>query len=421
MHVAVFGLGYVGLTATACLAKSGHRVTGIEVNEAKIAQLNAGGCPITEPELPELLTRGFADGMIRYSQSAGDVVNECDMAIVCVGTPSSATGAHNMTYISEVTRQIAVAVSPDRERPLTVVYRSTIRPGTLDQLVRPIFEAELGNRMRDSIELTYNPEFLREATAIHDYFHPPKIVIGTEDGQPSANMDALYADIEAPTFYTRFGEAEFTKFVDNSWHAVKVTFANEIGRTAVKLGISASKVHEIFVSDTKLNISSYYMRPGGAFGGSCLPKDVRALQYIAADVGSHTVMLDTVLRSNENHKHFLYEHAVEGVVQGGKVLLVGLSFKAGSDDLRESANVDIARKLIEAGYQLSVYDPELVPAKLIGQNLGYAYTLLPMIDRLLISREEAELSDWDLAIDSFRILDQLNVRTAKRFSTNALV
>ncbi len=420
MHIAVFGMGYVGLTAAACLARSGHTVSGVEVNEAKVAELNAGGCPITEPGLHDLLREGRDLGLLNYTQSAGDLVNECDMAIVCVGTPSGPDGSHNMSYIGEVSRQIATAVTSNRPRPLTVVYRSTIRPGSIESLVKPIFEAELGDRFNGAVELVYNPEFLREATAIEDYFHPPKIVIGTADGLPSDNMTALYDGIEAPTFVTRFREAEFTKFVDNTWHAVKVAFANEIGRTAVKLGISAKNVHEIFVSDTKLNISSYYMRPGGAFGGSCLPKDVRALQYIAADVGAHTVLIDAVLRSNESHKYFLFQHVLENVAPGGKVLLAGLSFKADSDDLRESANVDLARKLLETGYQLSVYDPALVPSKLIGQNLGYAYSQLPALNSLFVPRDVAETEEWDLAIDSIGLIADLKVNARKHVSTNRL-
>lgn len=420
MQIAIYGLGYVGLTAAACLAKSGHKVIGIEVSEAKVADLKAGRCPIAEPGLPELLSEGLKNNLFDVRQSAGDVINECDMAIVCVGTPSGADGSHNMTYISEVSRQIAAAITTNRPQPLTVVYRSTIRPGTVEELITPIFEAELNGRMSAAVELVYNPEFLREATAIRDYFNPPKIVIGTADGLPSHNMELMYEGIDAPRFYTRFRESEFTKFVDNTWHAAKVTFANEIGRIAVKLGISARKVHEIFVSDTKLNISPYYMRPGGAFGGSCLPKDVRALQYIAADVGAQTVLVDSLLRSNDSHKYFLFQHVTKDVVPGARVLMAGLSFKANSDDLRESANVDMARKLLDAGYQLSVYDPTLEPNKLLGANLGYAYSHLPALNDLFVTREKAEQEDWDLAVDSIGILSTLNVTAAHMVSTDTL-
>lgn len=213
-------------------------------------------------------------------------------------------------------------------------------------------------------------------------------------------MEKLNADIQAPTFYTGFREAEFTKFVDNTFHALKVSFANEIGRVCLQLGVSATKVHEIFVADTKLNVSPYYLRPGGAFGGSCLPKDVRALQYIASDIGITTPVIDNVIRSNEAHKHYLFVHATEGLAKGAKVLMVGLAFKADSDDLRESPNLDLARKMLQAGYRLSIWDDTLDPTKLVGQNLGYGVTHLPTMETLLVSREVAESGGFDRVVDT---------------------
>ena len=223
-----------------------------------------------------------------------------------------------------------------------------------------------------------------------DYFEPPKIVIGTKDGQPNPAMTELNRNITAPTFVVGYREAEFTKFVDNTWHAVKVAYANEIGRVCLNLGIQASTVHEIFKSDTKLNISAYYTRPGGAFGGSCLPKDVRALQYISGDCGAMTPLVDSLIRSNEAHKHRLYEYAVAGLEPGAKVLLAGLAFKAATDDLRESPNVDLARKLLAAGFAVDIYDPAIDADKLVGANLGYAYSHLPTIEGLLVDRATAE-------------------------------
>ncbi len=419
MRIAVYGLGYVGLTASACLARQGHEVVGIEIAEAKVAEVNRGRSPIAEPGLADLISDSVSSGKLSAVRETGDRLATCEMAIVCVGTPSAPDGSHNMAYIAEVSRQIAEA-SRGRERQLTVVYRSTIRPGSMAEMIGPIFADAFGADYRSAIELVYNPEFLREATAIKDYFSPPKIVIGTHDGGVSETMQRLYAGIDAPTFYTGFAEAEFTKFVDNTWHAVKVAFANEIGRTCVKIGVSAAKVHEMFVSDTKLNISANYTRPGGAFGGSCLPKDVRALQYIAGDVGASTPLVDSLLRSNDAHKHFLFEYVTAGLVRGATILMSGLAFKANSDDLRESPNVDLARKLLTAGFQLSVYDPALVPAKLIGQNLGYAYSQLPKLSQLLVSKEQAESRTWDLAIDSSGILAQLSVRAGRTLSTNSL-
>ncbi len=390
MHVAIFGLGYVGFTAACCIASEGHRVTGIDVSEKKVAAILEGQAPIVEPGVAEMLTDGLAKGLINADTAIGDHLSDCALAIVCVGTPSAADGSHNMGYIADVTRQIAAAIDPSRTTPLTVAYRSTIRPGTIEELIEPIFRARLGDDTDRLIEIVYNPEFLRESSAVQDYFEPPKIVIGTADGKPNAAMETLNQNITAPTFLVGYREAEFTKFVDNTWHAVKVAFANEIGRVCLNLGISSKQVHEIFVSDTKLNISPYYTRPGGAFGGSCLPKDVRALQYIAGDAGANTHLVDSLLRSNEAHKHRLFEYAADGLAPGAKILMVGLAFKAGTDDLRESPNVDLARKLLGAGFELQIYDPAIDATKLVGANLGYAYSQLPTLERLLVGKGEAE-------------------------------
>ncbi len=422
MHVTIFGLGYVGFTAACCIASGGHRVTGIDISDKKVAAINAGKSPIIEPEVDVMLADGLKQGLIKADTVIGDHLNDSDLAIVCVGTPSAPDGSHNMGFIADVTRQIAAAIAPDRSKPLTVVYRSTIRPGTMDELIAPIFRSFLEDRTDDLIELVYNPEFLREGSAVKDYFAPPKIVIGTHDGAPSATMDALNAGIDAPTFYVPFKESEITKFVDNTWHAVKVAYANEIGRVCLQTGIDAAKVHEIFVSDTKLNISPYYLRPGGAFGGSCLPKDVRALQYISGDVGATTPLVDSLLRSNDQHKHRLYEYAIEGLAQGSKVLMAGLAFKAGTDDLRESPNVDLARKLLAAGFALDIYDPAIEADKLVGANLGYAYSQLPTLERILISKEVAESTDYarviatNATVQSLTLPDTTDIRDLGRLS-----
>lgn len=398
MKIAIFGLGYVGFTAMCCIAREGHQVVGIDVNPEKVSGILAGTAPIKEPGVNEMLIQGLADGLIYAVTSPVGELDDCDMAIVCVGTPSGADGGHDMRYIIDVTRQIAGELKPGRAQPLTVAFRSTIRPGTLDELIHPIFKARLGDRADDLVELVYNPEFLREATAVHDYFHPPKIVVGTRDAQPCANMDALNANLDAPVFYVGYRESEITKFVDNTWHAVKVAYANEIGRVCMALDISATKVHEIFVSDTKLNISPYYTRPGGAFGGSCLPKDVRALQRIAADTGANTYLVDSLLRSNEAHKYALFRAATDGLAPGARVLVVGLAFKARTDDLRESPNVDLVRMMLSAGFDVLVYDPAVDAAQLVGANLGYVYTRIPRLEALLISAEVAETGTFDRII-----------------------
>jgi GDP-mannose 6-dehydrogenase len=413
MKVIIFGLGYVGCTAAACLSKSGHHVVGIDPSAGKVGAIAAGRSPISEPGLDEMLADALAEKRLEASSTIGSHLDAAQIAIVCVGTPSGPDGAHNMSYIVQVSRQIAEAVRADRTSPLTIAYRSTMRPGSIDQIIAPIFRARLGEAMSQLVELVYNPEFLREATAVEDYFNPPKIVIGTQSGEPSAAMTALHEGIDAPVFHVGIREAEFTKFVDNTWHAVKVAFANEIGRVCQQLDISARQVHEIFVSDTKLNISPYYTRPGGAFGGSCLPKDVRALQYIAADMGANTHLIDSLIRSNEAHKHHQFSRVVRDLQPGARVLLVGLAFKADTDDLRESPAVDLARKLLDAGYRLSVYDPALRPENLVGQNLGYAYSHLPTIDTLLIDKATAESGEFDLVIATNRIAKTLSLGSVK--------
>jgi GDP-mannose 6-dehydrogenase len=409
LKIAIFGLGYVGCTAAACIGSQGHRVVGVDVSAGKVDAIGNGRSPIAEPKVDEMLKAIHADGRLSATVSIGAELDDTDIAIVCVGTPSGPDGSHNMSYIAQVTRQIAAAVKPDRTSPLTVAYRSTMRPGSIDQIIVPIFRSFLGDATDRVVELVYNPEFLREATAVDDYFHPPKIVLGTRDGAACAAMDALHADIDAPVFHVPFREAEITKFVDNSWHAVKVAFANEVGRVCQSLDISARQVHQIFVSDTKLNISPYYTRPGGAFGGSCLPKDVRALQHIAADVGANTHLVDSLIRTNEAHKHYQFTRLTRDLTPGARVLIVGLAFKADTDDLRESPAVDIARKLLDAGYQVQVYDPALTPEQLVGQNLGYAYAYLPTIDTLLVDRAAAESGEYDLIVSTNRLIDSLSL------------
>ncbi|MEV8468168.1 nucleotide sugar dehydrogenase [Fluviibacterium sp. DFM31] len=412
MKVVIFGLGYVGFTAACCIASEGHEVTGIDVSLKKVQAIRNGIPPILEPGVEEMLKDGLAKGRITADTGINGHLDDADLAIVCVGTPSAADGSHNMGFIADVSHQIAQALDPGRARPLTVAYRSTIRPGSVEELIHPIFKAVLGEKTDAAVALVYNPEFLRESSAVKDYFEPPKIVIGTADGQPNPQMEELNRNITAPTFQVGYREAEFTKFVDNTWHAVKVAYANEIGRVCLNLGIKASTVHEIFKSDTKLNISAYYTRPGGAFGGSCLPKDVRALQYIGVDSGSNMPLVESLIRSNEAHKHRMYEYAVEGLEPGARVLLAGLAFKAGTDDLRESPNVDLARKLLASGFDLDIYDPGVDSEKLMGTNLGYAFSKLPRIEALLVDKPTAEGTAYARVIGTNATVQDLDLPEA---------
>jgi GDP-mannose 6-dehydrogenase len=421
MKIAIFGLGYVGFTAACCIASDGHEVVGVDVDEGKLTDLRAGRPLFAEPGLPALMNDAISSGRLSATGDTGEAIAGADIAIVCVGTPSGPEGAHDMRYIEAVTREIAAALATVQDgKRLTVAYRSTMRPGSMRYLIAPIFADALGDGWEERVELVYNPEFLREAQAIKDYFEPPKIVVGTVDCQPSEAMDTLNAGIKAPTFHTGYEEAELTKFVDNSWHAVKVAFGNEIGRLCQRLGISASRVHEIFVSDTKLNISPNYTRPGSAFGGSCLPKDVRALQFIAEDMGANFHLVDSLLRSNEAHKNHQFAQIDAQLPDGATVLMAGLAFKAGTDDLRESPYVDFARKLLNAGYSLKIFDPALDPGKLRGQNLRYAHANLPTIDAMLVSREEAEAGDWDLVVIATSVANELDLSGRKTVTIHTI-
>lgn len=420
MKVIILGLGYVGLTSAACLLKEGHQVWGIDVSQNKVTAIDNGFCPIFEPGLPELLKEGKEKGNLKVSTKITEEIRDYDIAIVCVGTPSLPNGSHNMTYIAEVTKEIAVALNLtdwDRE-PISIVYRSTIRPGTLEKLIKPIMKRYSGHN--DRFELIYNPEFLRESTAIKDYFNPPKIVIGTESGLPSKNLDALYQNIDSPRFYTKFPEAEMTKFIDNTFHAVKVVFANEIGRVCQKLGVSVEKIHEIFISDTKLNISPYYLRPGGAFGGSCLPKDVRALVNLSEEGRAHTHLIDSLLRSNEEHKRYLYEAALRDVSINSKILLNGIAFKANSDDLRESPLLDIAEMLLRDGYSFDIYDPNVEVDKLRGANLGYSLSILPSMSDLVVGENDIKMKEYDLVIDGRGNAKAIGIKASKVFDVTKL-
>ncbi|MDD7945813.1 nucleotide sugar dehydrogenase [Microbacterium sp. NE2HP2] len=421
LRIVVVGLGYVGVTAAACLSSQGHEVFGVDINEAKVAALNEGHSPIVEPGVAELVGAAVSRGKLQASSTLPDL-DTYDLAIVCVGTPSAADGSHNMTFIAESARQIATAAART-STPLTVAFRSTFRPGTMENLIEPIFLEAIGSNFAEQVELVYNPEFLRESTAVADYFAPPKIVVGTSQGRHSETMAILHDGIAAPIFETGFREAEITKFIDNSWHAVKVAFANEVGRVCAAYDVDASVAHEIFVSDTKLNISPYYTRPGGAFGGSCLPKDVRAMQSIARSAAVEAQLLNSLLETNASHKSFQLNRVLSSVNPGGRVLLVGLAFKAGTDDMRESPNVDLAAGLLERGYQVRIVDPFVRTSSLVGQNLGQVMTELPNLRSLLIDEKDVDNRDFDLIVlnsapsnalelDAARVLDLRRIATS---------
>lgn len=397
MRIAVFGMGYVGLTTACCMASEGHSVVGVDKLAGKLRDIGRGIAPFKEPGLQELLTEVHGKGLLAATESVSAALDGAILAIVCVGTPSTSDGALDMRSVIEVTQQIASALAEQPGPLLTVAYRSTMQPGSMTDVISPIFSDVLGADWEERVELVYNPEFLREASAIADYFHPPKIIVGTRNAAPSAAMGELYRDITAPVFHLRFEPAEITKFIDNSWHAVKVAFANEVGRICEGLGISARQMHEVFVADTKLNISSYYTRPGGPFGGSCLPKDVRALCTMSRTLNANAHLLDSVLRSNEAHKRHQLGEVRKRLPMNAKVLMVGLAFKDGTDDLRECPNVELLEGLLSDGHFVQVYDP-FCKSHLHQEGASAPSAARVLLEGRLIASEEAETGDWDLVI-----------------------
>jgi GDP-mannose 6-dehydrogenase len=373
LAIAIFGLGYVGVTTAACLLRDGHRITGVDVNPEKVALIGQGRSPVVEPEVEESLQAGHGQGRLTSTLGIGPWLDGIDLALVCVGTPSRAGGRLDLAHLLEVTRQLGTALRARRAaRPLLLVFRSTLPPGTMQSLVLPTLEATSGRAAGDGFEVACNPEFLRESTAVRDYFSPPKIVIGERAPGLTRRLLGIYDGLEAPVFEVPFRVAEAVKFVDNSFHALKVAFANEIGRICQAQGIDPQAVTDVFLADTKLNISAAYLRPGGPYGGSCLPKDLGAMIALAREHGVAAPLLEGVRASNAAHLDHLVRLVRETVPPPGPVLQLGLSFKPGTDDLRNSPLVDLAAALLKAGYELVIFDPDVDPVRLLGANFALA-------------------------------------------------
>jgi GDP-mannose 6-dehydrogenase len=373
LHIAVLGLGYVGTTTIACLLNDGHHVYGIDINPGKVQAVAKGRSPIVEPGIGSMLEAGLVAGRLQGGPSLAPWLDRLDLVMICVGTPSRVDGKLDLVHLLEVTRQLGRQVGARRTAaPLLLVFRSTMAPGTMERVVLPTLEAAVGEAPGQLYEVAFNPEFLRESTAVKDYYAPPKIVVGERHAGVSRRLMGIYDRLEAPFFEVSFAEAEMVKFVDNSFHALKVAFANEIGRVAVAKGIDPQRVADMFLADTKLNVSSAYLRPGGPFGGSCLPKDLRAMLALAREAGVQVPVLGGTKESNAVHAAWLAQMVRMRVAPPGPVLLMGLSFKAGTDDLRNSPLLELAEALLDAGYDLRVFDPDLDPDRLVGVNFALA-------------------------------------------------
>jgi GDP-mannose 6-dehydrogenase len=388
VNVSVFGLGYVGTVSAGCLAQAGHRVVGVDQVQTKVDLFNQGKSPVIEAEIGEMIAANVKAGRLRATADPGDAIRETELSFVCVGTPSQTNGNLDLGYIRRICEQIGEALKLKTERH-TVVIRSTILPGTMHNAVIPILEKISEKKAGSNFGVCHNPEFLREGSAVKDFHAPPKTVIG-ELTQPCGEILAeLYKHLDAPLIRTSLETAEMVKYVDNSWHALKIGFANEIGNLCKSFGVDSHDVMNIFCQDKKLNISPAYLMPGFAFGGSCLPKDLRALSYKAKVSDLELPILASILRSNE----IQIERGLQLIIDKGnkKIGILGFSFKAGTDDLRESPVIEVIERLIGKGYDLRIYDRNVNIASLVGANRDFILNRIPHISRLMVQSIELVL------------------------------
>ncbi len=395
MRVSVFGLGYVGSVSAASFAADGHEVVGVDVNADKVAMVNQGCSPIVEPGLDALLKDVVGRGALRATTSTDEAVKATDASLICVGTPSRRNGSLDLTYLTRVAEQIGEAIR-GKDDYHVVVVRSTVLPGTTHDVVIPALEKHSGKTYGEGFGVSVNPEFLREGTALKDFRQPPLTLVGHNHAADAAGTTALYEALDAPLVNTSIRIAEMMKYTSNAWHAVKVCFANEIGNVCKRMGVDSHDVMDIFCQDDKLNLSSYYLKPGFAFGGSCLPKDVRALQYRAREVDLELPLINAIMPSNE----WQVRHAIEQVVETGRkrVGLLGFSFKAGTDDLRESPMVVLAEQLLGKGYQICIYDRNVSLARLVGANKEYIARQIPHLSQHLCDTIDNLLAASDVIV-----------------------
>lgn len=388
MRISIFGLGYVGTVSAACFADAGHEVVGVDPSAVKVELINAGRAPIIEADLAEIVARNVASGRLRAVSSAAEAVAATDISYVCVGTPSLVNGSLDLSAVRAVCREIGAEIARKGSRH-TIVIRSTVLPGTMAEISVPALEEASGMTALVDFGVASNPEFLREATAIYDFYNPPKTVIGANDAETARLVAEVYAGLPGPMIHTSIEVAEMVKYADNVWHATKVAFANEIGNICKSSGIDSHKVMDIFCQDTKLNISTYYMKPGFAFGGSCLPKDVRALASRGRDLDLNLPLIQSLIPTNREQ----IERAVRMIAAKGKRRLgvLGIAFKSGTDDMRESPIMELIERLHGKGYEIKVYDPSVELSRVVGANLDYMTRAIPHIAGMLVGSVEAAI------------------------------
>lgn len=380
MNISVLGLGYVGCVSAACLAEDGHNVVGVDINKDKVDILNSGRTPIIEKEIEDIIARNIKNTRLSATSDTVEAITNTEISLVCVGTPSNPNGSLKLDFVEKVSKEIG-AILKTKEARHIVVMRSTVLPGTVRNLVIPAIEETSGKKAGVDFGVCFNPEFLREGSSVYDHYNPAKIVIGGDEEKDIKIVSDIYASIDSPVFACSLETAEMVKYVDNAFHALKICFANEVGNISKQFGIDSHKVMEIFCSDTKLNISNKYFKPGFAFGGSCLPKDIRALTYKARTLDVDTPVLSSIINSN----NVQMERALDMILSKGKknIGVLGLSFKEGTDDLRESPGIILVESLIGKGYKLKIYDKNVNLAKLFGTNREYLDDHIEHISKLL--------------------------------------
>ena len=394
MKLSIFGLGYVGSVSAACFARDGHEVIGVDVNPLKVEIINSGKSPIVEPQLEELISKAVSEKLLRATTQPAEGIANSDVSLVCVGTPGNVNGSLDLRHVKSVCREIGVALAAT-DRYHVVVMRSTMLPGTIEKEVIPALEVFSGKRVGKDFGVAINPEFLREGTSVQDFDNPPFTLIGADDERVSQLVGHLYARLSAPVLTLGINEAEMVKYACNCFHGLKVAFANEIGNICKAMKIDSHRVMEVFCQDTKLNLSPYYLKPGFAFGGSCLPKDLRAITYKAKELDVNVPLLGSILLSNQHQ----IERAIDLVLSTGKksIGVLGLSFKQGTDDLREAPMVTLIERLIGKGLRLTIYDRDVEMARLAGANKEFIEREIPHISSLMHN-------DLDAVIESSEVL-----------------
>lgn len=385
-RIAVFGLGYVGAVSAACFADRGHTVIGVDVNPDKVRMVNEGRTPVVEERIGDLIAETVAAGRLNATTDAAEAVTATDLALVCVGTPSTPAGGLATRHLESVATDIGAGL-PSTSTRYTVVFRSTMVPGTCETRLIPLLEAASGMTAGDEFGVCVNPEFLREGSSVQDFNDPPKTVVGELDEKSGEIVASLYDGLSSPLHRVPIRIAELVKYADNSFHALKIAFANEIGSICKALDLDSHRVMDVFVSDTKLNISSAYLRPGFAFGGSCLPKDLRALVHTARHNDVRVPVLEAVLPSNDHQIDRVFDMIC--ATGGRRVGLFGLSFKTGTDDLRESPMVELAERLLGRGFELLIHDGQVSLSAIHGANRSYVEARIPHLSRLMVSSPDA--------------------------------